>query len=301
MDDWLKFVYENYTRASGFNEYWYAFENYLDAILPHTNEMDNFRKRLGRFEDQIKQDGAHETFFRTVYSLSSVRDLAELQPRIFQERTRDTSAHDAFASDYSRFARGQNPREPLVRVLNLLYTVRCNAQHGQKILPDEWDEIRARNQLVFSLTTPVVTKIDELLITFYLTAGILAYGTLQEVALEQRFGARIERVDGVHIKGHLYCMGEFPAWRYQTWGRVHGCILQAPLTSRLDFLHFCDEVEGNQFQRRLVLAYDENGNAKHIVWAYHYCEEPQGARRIEDGVWRGSNSGVQPTAEKRGG
>ncbi len=178
----------------------------------------------------------------------------------------------------------------MTRILNLLYTVRCNSQHGQKILPEEWDDVRKRNELIFSLATPVLSKIDELIITFYVASGIFAYGTLQGVVHERRFGGSIERLDRVAIKGHLYNLGQFPGWRYQTWGRVHGCILQAPLESRIDFLRFCDEIEGEAFQRRLALAYDDNSDPKHIVWAYHYREEPQSSRRIEDGIWRGSDT-----------
>jgi len=288
MNNLIKSFHCNYTSGSGFSNYWYAFENFLDANFPHENEKDSVRKRLGRFEDQTRQDGTHKAFFRTVYSMKPARDLAELQPRIFREITRDTAAHDAFASDCSRFVQGQDPKEPLFRILNLLYTVRCNAEHGQKILPEEWDEIRTRNKLVLSLTRPVIELIDTLMITFYVAAGIFAYGTLKDASFERQFDS-IERVDGVHIRGHLYDMGKFPAWRYQTWGRVYGRILQTDLSSRLDFLKFCDEVEGSQFQRRLMYAYDENGDAKHIVWAYHYLEEPQGRRRIENGLWQDAN------------
>lgn len=296
MNDSLKFIYDNYTRASGFNEYWYAFENYLDLRFPPAAERESFLARLKRFEDYLMQVLVHETFWRRIYRSACIRDLAELQPRVFRENTGDTSAHDAFASDFSRFTRGQKPKEPIARVLNLLYTVRCNVQHGQKPLPDEWEEIRKRNELVFSLTIPIIAKIDELVIALFIAAGIFSYGTLQEALDDQRFPYSTERLDGFRIKGHLFDLGIFPAWRYETWGWVHGCILRVPTMFRLKHLAFCDEVEGERFERRLALAYGENDQPQHIVWAYHYREEPRQNDRISNGLWKGSNKREEPTS-----
>jgi gamma-glutamylcyclotransferase (GGCT)/AIG2-like uncharacterized protein YtfP len=154
--------------------------------------------------------------------------------------------------------------------------------------------MRKRNELIFSLVIPIIAKIDELMVTFYAVSGIFAYGTLQGLEHGQPFGGIVERLDEVKIRGHLYDLGRFPGWRYQTWGFVHGCLLQVPLASRLDFLQFCDGIEGEVFQRRLVLAFDNTdrtNDPKHIAWAYHYREEPQSSQRIMDGIWRGSNKG----------
>jgi len=290
MDDALKFIFENYTKGQNFDECWYVFENYLDRDFPHSGERDNFRARLERFENYLKQVLVHESVWRKIYRLDITKNLAELQPLIFRERSQDTSAHKAFSSDYSRFARGQKPKQPLVRLLNLLYAVRCNVQHGQKILPDEWQEIRKRNEIIFSLTTPILRKIDELLITLFVTTGVFAYGTFQTAENDNRFPCPVNRTDGVRIKGHLYNLGDYPAWRYDTWGCVYGCILRPPLQFRLKFIDFCDEVEGNSFERRLVLAYGDDDNPQHIVWVYHYRHEPDLNKRINEGVWKGSNN-----------
>lgn len=288
MEGYLKLIYQNYTSATRFEEYWFAFENYLDHHFPHDEPDDSVRKRSQRFEDHLKQILVHELFWERLYRLPEANELAELQPRVFREINKDTSAHEAFASDYSRFARGQKPKEPLVRLINLLYTVRCNSQHGQKILPEEWEDIRKRNEQVFSLTVPLLSHLDELIMTQFVVLGVFSYGTLKE-ASDNDLSFRVERHEDLKIKGHLYDMGRFPAWRYNTWGWVNGCVLSTLSQFRLKHVSFCDNVEGDQFKRRLVLAYNQTNDAQHLVWAYHFASEPDFRTKIKDGVWRSSN------------
>jgi gamma-glutamylcyclotransferase (GGCT)/AIG2-like uncharacterized protein YtfP len=292
MENYIINMHTNYnsaTRSDRFDLYWHVFENYFDRHFPHSGKSDPFRKRVNRFEKHLKQILIHETFWHRLYHLPEAKELAELEPRIFRETTGDTSPHEAFASDYSRFVRGQKPKEPLARLINLLYTVRCNVLHGQKILPiSEWEDIRKRNEKVFSLTTPLLVHLDNLVLTQFVARGVFSYGTLQE-ASESDFPFQIERYHGLRIKGRLYDMGQFPAWRYNTREWVKGTVLRAPASFRLKYISLCDEIEGKQFERRLELAYDQNGNAQHIVWAYHYVSEPDHKTRIKDGIWRGSH------------
>ncbi|MFC1851834.1 gamma-glutamylcyclotransferase [candidate division CSSED10-310 bacterium] len=285
MEDYLKFIYENYTTATSFEKYWFSFENYFDHHFPIAGNDDTMRKRAVRFEKHLKQIPVHETFWSRLYGLPEAKNLAELLPRIFREINRDTSAHDAFASDYSRFTRGQKPKKPVARLINLLYTVRCNTQHGQKILPEEWEDIRRRNEKIFALTIPLLAELTELVITQFVVSGLFSYGTLQE-AWDADVASNLERHEDLRIKGFLYDMGRFPAWRYNTWGWVHGCVLRAPRLFRLKHISFCDNVEGDQFERRLVLAYDQNEDAQCLVWVYHFSSEPDFTTKIKDGIWR---------------
>ena len=288
MKDSLKFIYANYTRANSFIDYWHPFENYLDMDFPYSGEGDSFRKRLKRFEEYLRRDRIHDAFLRATFALDTAKYLAELEPRIFREKTGDTSAHDAFASDYARYVRGQKPKEPICRLLNLLYTVRCNAGHGQKILPDEWDAIRERNELVYTLTTPLQAVVDELIITFFVATGVFAYGTLQQLALSEQFGYEVEPRLGMKIKGYLYDLGAFPGWCYETWGWVHGMLLTVPLQWRMQFVHHCDGLEGALFERRLVIAHEEE-DTQQIAWAYHYTGDTDPSQRIKSGVWKSTS------------
>ena len=289
MENSLKFIYENYSRANSFEGYWYAFENYLDMRIPNLRRGDSFRNRLQRLEEYLKDALVHHVFFMNIFTIDEVKSLAELQPLIFRERTGDTSAHEAFASDYSRYVRGQKPKEPISRLLNLLYTVRCNTQHGQKILPEEWEKIRKRNELIFSLTTPIISVLDELIITFFVADGIFTYGTLQHFETIKQLGYQVEPLPRRKIKGHLYDLGQFPGWKYHTYGWVNGVILQVPSQFRSKFVQHCDMLEGDSFKRRLVIVYDEeNEDAQHIAWAYHYNGRTNYAQRIKSGIWKDS-------------
>lgn len=166
--------------------------------------------------------------------------------------------------------------------------MRNNIQHGQKPLPDEWEDIRRRNGQVFALTTPLLSDLAELVITQFIVRGVFSYGTLKE-ASDADFSFTVRHYEGLRIKGHLYDMGRFPAWRYNTWGWVHGGVLRAPSQFRLKHVYFCDEVEGDQFERRLILAYDQNGDAQCLVWGYHFSSEPDIKTKIKEGIWRSSN------------
>ena len=203
MEDRLKFIYQNYSRATSFREYWY--ENYLDWCFPRLSETEPFRKRFQRFEKYLQSVLVHDVFLSRLFALDEAKSLAELQPRIFREHTgaTSTSAHETFASDYARYARGQKPKEPIARLLYLLYTVRCNDQHGQKILPEEWEEIRRRNELVFSLTVPLLAILDELIMTFFVATGIFSYGTLQNLVTTKDFPFSVEALPEMKIKGHF--------------------------------------------------------------------------------------------------
>jgi gamma-glutamylcyclotransferase (GGCT)/AIG2-like uncharacterized protein YtfP len=285
MEDSLKFIYQNYSKAASFRDYWYAFENYLDMQFPHSEEGDTFVKRLRRFEKYLQSVQVHDMFLSRIFALDEAKSLAELQPQISRENKPDTSAHVQFASDYSRYLRREKPKQPIYRLLNLLYTIRCNDQHGQKILPEEWEEIRRRNELIFSLTTPLLAELDELIITSFVSSGVFAYGTLQQIETSKQFPFTIQMLLGIKIKGHLYDLGLYPGWRYDTWGWVHGISLSAPPRFRAEFIEYCDKLEGASFERRLVIAYSEND--EHLAWAYHYKGETNISQRVQDGVWKG--------------
>jgi gamma-glutamylcyclotransferase (GGCT)/AIG2-like uncharacterized protein YtfP len=291
VEDSLKYIYQNYSGATSFTEYWYAFENYLDMCFPHLSNDDNFRKRLQRFEKDLKRFNIHDVFLSRIFTLNEAESLAELQPRIFRERNGNTSAHEAFASDYSRHVRGQKPKELICRLLNLLYTIRCNSQHGQKILPEEWDDIRSRNELIFSLTTPILAVLAELTIIFFVATGVFSYGTLKTLGTTIDLPCSVESLPGMKIKGHLYDLGRFPGWHYEMWGWVQGVILRVPLQFRTEFVQHCDAREGNAFERRLVVAYNADGNSQDIAWAYHYSGKVNISQRIQDGVWKGPRLG----------
>jgi len=289
MDNLKMFAYDNYYSATGLDKYWYAFENVLELKFPSSSEQEKFRKRVGRLEKYLTQLCIHETFWSQIYCTESTRKLAELQPLIFREQSGDKSAHKAFASDFLRFKNNQNPKEPITRVLNLIYTVRCNVHHGEKPLPAEFKAVRERNELILSLTTPIIAKIDELLITLFVTEGIFSFCTFQETERDQHVPFPIEHVDGFKIKGNLFNLGKFPAWCYNTFGWVHGCLLWVPENYRIEQLASCDRIVGNQFEHRLTLAYDEFDQPQHVVWAYQYLEEPPWNSHINDGIWKDSS------------
>jgi gamma-glutamylcyclotransferase (GGCT)/AIG2-like uncharacterized protein YtfP len=288
MEDYLTFIHSNYNSATDFQGCWLAFENYLYHHFPYSGRGDSFRKRAQRFENHLKDICVHETFCRRLYRLPEAKELAELQPRIFRQTNPNTSAHDAFASDYSRLIPGETPKEPIAGLINLLYTVRCNFQHGQKVLPHEFEDIRRRNAEVFALTTPLLSRLTELVITQFVVLGIFSYGTLKE-ASDADFGFSMERYGDMKIQGHLYDKGQFPGCRYDTGGWVHGCVLSAPSRFRLEHVSFCDDIEGEQFDRRLVLVYHATEKPKHLAWAYHFASEPDFRTKVKDGIWRASN------------
>jgi|ETN02SMinimDraft_4_1059925.scaffolds.fasta_scaffold20008_1 gamma-glutamylcyclotransferase (GGCT)/AIG2-like uncharacterized protein YtfP len=292
MEDYLKLIYQNYadanSDANSFQHYWFAFENYLDHHFPHNLSDNSLRKRAHRFEEHLKEILVHEEFWSQLYRMPEAKELAELKPRIFREANQSKAAHDAFASDYSRFINGKKSKEPVARLINLFYIVRCNLHHGGKILPDEWEDIRKRNEHVYALTTPLLSALAEMLITQFVVLGIFSYGTLKE-ASDKDFSFTMGRHENLRIKGHLYNMGLFPAWRYNTMGWVHGCVLRAPSQFRLKYIRFCDDIEGDQFNRRLVLAYDETGNEQCLVWVYHFSSEPDFKTKIKDGMWTDSS------------
>jgi gamma-glutamylcyclotransferase (GGCT)/AIG2-like uncharacterized protein YtfP len=296
MIDKTKFLYDNYRigRSSKridketFEYFWNTFENYLDLSIPPTEGRVTYRDRFKKLESNLKESYVHEIVYHRIYRSKYTRNLAELKPLIFREETGNSSSHAAFTSDYLRFAQDQTPKQPVARLLNLLYDVRCNAAHGQKILPEEWEDMRKRNEIVFSLTIPVLALVDEILITIFVALGIFSYGTLSEATMHH-FKESVELMENLKIKGQLYDLGSFPAWRYDMDGWVHGTVIRAPLESCLTHLDFCDEIEGKQFERRLVLAYNDNDQPEHIVWAYHYRSQPKGVAKIDDGIWKAQN------------
>lgn len=141
-----------------FRALWEAYENFLDGF-PVLGE--SIRKRNVAFEDLLRERGLFARFVEQVTRLPAAGRLADLEPRIFSEdcfqRTgkKRTDEHSAYASDYEHIRSGCRPKEPLARLLNLLYVIRNNLQHGQKVLPEEWSEMRRRNLEVFCLVAPV--------------------------------------------------------------------------------------------------------------------------------------------------
>jgi len=64
------------------------------------------------------------------------------------------------------------------------------------------------------------------------------------------------------------------------------------LQFRTKFVQHCDALEGDAFERRLVIAYNEDENIQDIAWAYHYNGKTNVSQRVQDGIWKGSNSPV---------
>jgi len=126
---------------------------------------------------------------------------------------------------------------------------------------------------------------------------VFVYGTLQPGGLYwDRFcEGRVEVVGRARIRGRLY---DLPVGYPGVWlegpGWVRGVVLDlaGPGVLRgIDGLEGFDPegpVEENEYERRRVEAFDEEGNSLGLVWAYGMSPgriAGEGGSLVENGVW----------------
>lgn len=257
-----------------FRSLWEAYENYLDdSALPGATVRD----RNASFEEHLRTAGLHEHVMWDVLSCPEAGLLADLQPRIFREeefqRTgkKRTDEHDAFSSDYERYRSGRPTKEPVARLLNLLAMVRNNLQHGQKVLPADWPEMRRRNLKIFELAAPILNRLIAVLFETRWADGLFAYGTLRVSGTSYDLVRDI--VDSVEsgycVTGVLYDLGNHPGIVLGSGSPVGGDVLRS--TRLHELLARADGIEGAGFRRRLVWARSERDpNQSLLVWVYEY-------------------------------
>ena len=283
--------------------FWNVYENFLDCmnISDPEPERNTTRNRNRLLATWIQNQNLYSDFEKSLFHLHETRELANLQPRIYREETyqtagrQDTSAHDAFSKDFNRYFLQLKCKESIPRLLDLLYTVRCNRAHGQKALPDEWPSIKERNALIFSLTVPILRKLAELLFENIWADGVFVYGTCKPnegnfVHIQHLLG---ETSDGWHVEGELYDLGKYPGLVPKQGGKkVKGWFLR-PKSLR-ELLQSMDAIEGSAFARKLLWARSakpEEGEA--LAWAYCYSGPTEGALLWDGEEWhsRGTREG----------
>lgn len=243
--EYTKFGRENFERGTSllrdetpealrdaFRTLWEAYENFLNGA-PVLSE--NMRYRNTAFEALLRERGLLEHFVEGVLMRPEAGLLADLEPRIFSEarfqRTgeRRTDEHDAYASDYERIRSGRRSKEPVARLLNLLYVIRNNLQHGQKVLPEEWPQMRQRNLEVFLLAAPVQRHIVATLFETLWADGVFVYGTLRSSS--SNFASvqdLVDKADDAYlINGKLYDCGIYPGLAIGLGDQIRGEILRS--------------------------------------------------------------------------
>jgi gamma-glutamylcyclotransferase (GGCT)/AIG2-like uncharacterized protein YtfP len=290
MNEHLRQIYHHFKPPNTFQKYWYIIENVLDLSFPWAGQEDTFRRRAERLEKSLNVLDAPGITMRRLLDVPQFNELAELTPRIHRDSTGSTASHDAFASDVTRIRNGRAPRAPFTRLLLVLYDVRCNEQHGQKILPDEWEAVRDRNKHVFDLVTPLAAVVAETLAAIYAVPGVFSYGTLASHFSDDRHSLPIRIQEGFRTRGCLYDLGRFPGMRDDLNGWTHGSILAADEANRLRFLGLCDEIEGHAFIRRLAITRDEH-DAESVAWAYFFDGDTASKPTIPGGRWPLPNAG----------
>jgi gamma-glutamylcyclotransferase (GGCT)/AIG2-like uncharacterized protein YtfP len=263
-----------------FRTLWEAYENFLDGMALPGPTM---RERNAGFETFLRERALLDHFIQRVLGLPEAGLLADLDPRIFHEETfqrtgqRRTDEHNAYASDYERIRSRRSPKEPVARLLTLLYVVRNNLQHGQKILPQEWPEMRDRNLAVFRLVAPLQLGIVKTLFEMLWADGLFAYGTLR--ASSSRFSMIKDLVQGVEggyfVLGKLYDCGTHPGLVMGPGDRIRGEVLRSARLHEL--LARTDDIEGTDFKRRLSWARpDSTGGELALVWVYEFAGDTSG-------------------------
>lgn len=273
----------------GFRNLWDAYENFLDGmpVLPGSTIRDRNRA----FEGLLIERNLVSHFTERVLRLPEAGLLADLQPRIFHEQTfqrtgeRRTDEHDAYASDCDRIRSGRRAKEPLARLLNLLAVVRNNLQHGQKILPQEWPEMRERNLEIFRVAAPVQHRVVRTLFETVWADGLFAYGTLRPAST--RFALvhdLITTTSGTcYVLGKLYDLGDYPGLVLGSGDRVPGVILRSDRLHEL--LLRVDGIEGHDFARRLCWAMSSERREGALCWVYEYGGSTSAVSRCEQGIW----------------
>jgi gamma-glutamylcyclotransferase (GGCT)/AIG2-like uncharacterized protein YtfP len=275
---------------NAFRSLWDAYENFLDGS-PSLNGP-SMRERNLAFEKLLVDRGLLDHFVRGVLRLPEAGLLADLQPRIFREQTfqqqgvAKTDEHDAYSSDHERLRAGRLPKEPVARLLNLLSVVRNNLQHGQKVLPKDWPEMRDRNLQVLRLAVPVQHKLIVSLFETIWTEGIFAYGTLRAASTRYDLVRSLVTNSGEEyfVSGKLYDLGSHPGLVLGAGDRVHGEMLRSERLHEL--LHRIDELEGADFIRRLTWVTSiADSRERSLAWVCEYRGQTSGVPRCRGGVW----------------
>lgn len=267
-------------QRDAFRTLWEAYENFLDGKPLAGSTM---RERNSVFEECLRNQAIFNHFVRRILSPLEAGFLADLEPQVFNEEAfqrtghKRVDEHRAYASDYQRIRSGRSPKEPLARLLNLLYVVRNNLQHGQKILPQDWPEMRERNLQVFRLAAPLQRAVVQTLFETLWADGLFAYGT--RCPSSSRFSMVEDLVDIVQdeyfVSGWLYDCGTHPGLVMGMGDRIHGSLLRS---SRLhQVLARTDEIEGAAFKRRLAWARSDSADRElALVWVYEFAGDTAG-------------------------
>ena len=242
-------------------------------------------------------------FVDVLFQIKETYELAHLQPRIYHEETfqlqgrKGTLAHDAFSSDFARYLSSGTCKEPIPRLLDLQYVVRCNLDHGQKVLPDEWPAMKERNESIFKLTVPIQRRLAELLFENLWADGVFVYGTCKpdEGNFVHLSPLVNEYSDGWDVEGYLYDLGSYPGFVEKLGYKTKGFVLKTNSLAAL--LRRMDELEGNQFARKLLFARHHSASAAPLLtWVYCYTGHRQNVPRYQHEIWRSqshSTSGGQ--------
>ena len=257
-------------------ESWVIYENFLDSYdLSNPDPKNTNRKRNRLFAAFLAESSLLHYFESTLLDLPEAQRLAKLQPQIFREERfrragiKDTHCHEAYSSDFDRYLAGLPRRESIPRLLDLLYVVRCNHDHGQKVLPKDWPEIRKRNAQIFELVVPIQRNIAKLLFENVWTDGVFVYGTCKPTEGNfKHIEHLVERVsDDWYAKGELYDLGKYPGLVPTPAGKVRGCLLEGKEPGEL--LSLMDELEGAAFLRELLWIKSEH-EQEALAWVYCY-------------------------------
>jgi hypothetical protein len=221
-----------------FRSLWEVYENFLNgAGLRNTapDARNTIRERNRIFASFLTERAIDAVFIDTLFQIKETYELAQLQPRIYHEETfqlrgrKDTSAHDAFSSDFARYLSSGKCKEPIPRLLDLQYVVRCNLDHGQKVLPDEWPAMKERNESIFKLTVPIQKRLAELLFENLWADGVFVYGTCKPDEGNFVYLSLLvhEYSDGWHVEGYLYDLGSYPGFVEKLGYRTKGFVLNS--------------------------------------------------------------------------
>jgi len=249
------------------------------------------RDRNVGFESMLRARGLLEHFVQRVLRRPEAGLLADLDPRLFHEQTfknsgsRRTDEHDAYASHYERMRSGRNPKEPVARLLTLLYVVRNNLEHGQKVLSEDFPEMTKRNLAVLNLAAPLQRSMVKTLFETLWADGLFAYGTLRPSSC--RFSLvedLVERVEGEYfVCGKSYDRGTYPGLVLGDGDRIPGEVLRS---SRLhELLARTDDIEGADFKRRLSWARPSSPERElALVWIYEFASDTSRLTRYTGGT-----------------
>jgi gamma-glutamylcyclotransferase (GGCT)/AIG2-like uncharacterized protein YtfP len=274
-----------------FQAFWGVYENCLNCLSIVPGQKAHERNRA--FEKHLREGGFYQRVLDALFTHPAAQLLADLEPRIFREEifqasgTKDTSRHNAFSSDMSRYRRHEACKEPIKRTLDLLYEVRCNQDHRQKPLPEDWPAIRLRNLAIFEKVVPLQRAFADLLFQSVLADGLFVYGTLC------RGGSRWDIICDLVVdcssdwnaKGTLYDLGEYPGFVGHGETQVVGDLVTA--RDLWSLLTRADEIEGAMFTRSLCwLIRSTEANDVRLAWVYCYNQATSGVPRIRSGKWR---------------